>query len=447
MAAAFCIMVWCGGCGGSSLDKMSSPLPDEDDEASSDSEKADGDEEGADGDEEPFSEEESPPDGDADGPEDAWAFDGPISQEMLENYLSRAVSHQFLYTDNDPALLEDDIRMFTDIGAKFIGRASIIWDTPNDIDAFFEQAAATAAQAHAADPTLLLQAGLFETVDTGVNDVPVPAWAFEAYGRTPEERNFRYDEMLYPDGRHVDFWREGASVPDITRPEMQLWIYYRARRYIDGGFEAIHFGVVEFMAETDPGLETYFDLFDRVRTYAREHARRHWVLCDAHHMVGVVKDGHTLFDFLSYPLRVEEVENEPYQGRLVAEGDDRIYGRTLGGVTPGGWTAERLPYLVEVDNWGSSGQGGQNIGGIWIWGWDEIGWFARLSEPERNQWLDYAWNWVRQTDAYGHFQFPTRRVLADPVGEAYWYYANRPSSSCGLGFNQEGAIKAIWESR
>lgn len=62
-----------------------------------------------------------------------------------------------------------------------------------------------------------------------------------------------------------------------------------------------------------------------------------------------------------------------------------------GGMTPSGWIAESLPYLLEFDNWGSSGSGGTDAGDIWIWGWDEICWFARLEENERNGWLAYAY--------------------------------------------------------
>jgi len=374
-----------------------------------------------------------------------YTFDGPMSEQVLESYLSRAVSHQVLYTDSDPLLLADDIRMFTHIGAKFIGRASIIWETPADLDAHFTTAAWIADEAHAADPEIILQAGLFEIVDTAVNAVPVPEWVFEAFGLPVEERSYDYGAMLYEDGSSVDYFGPGSSIPDMSRLETRMWFYHRAGLYIDAGYEAIHFGVVDAMAVNDPTHEHYADLLGRIRSYAQTNARRHWVLCDTHHKTGWVCEGHTLFDFLSYPLRVQEGEGGALSGVLQVDAEDTIYGQTLGGITPAGWEAPRLPYLVEFDNWGSSGQGGEDIGGIWVWGYDEIDWFARLDGPSRDAWLSYAHDWVRDTDPYGHLQFPARRILADPISQTCsWYFANKPSGACENGFDQENAMRAIW---
>ena len=374
-----------------------------------------------------------------------YTFDGAMTEQVLSSYLSRAVSHQVLYTDGDDALLADDIRMFVHIGAKFIGRASIIWETPADLDAHFATASWLAERVHAADEEIILQAGLFEIVDTAVEAVAIPAWVFEAFGLPPQARTYDYDAMLYGDGSLVDYFGAGSSIPDMSQPETRMWFYHRARLYLDAGFEAIHFGVVDAMAVNDPTHEHYADLLGRVRAYAQSNARRHWVLCDTHHKTGWVYEGHTLFDFLSYPLRVQEGESGALSGVLQAGAEDTIYGQTLGGITPAGWEAPRLPYIVEFDNWGSSGQGGQDIGGIWVWGYDEIDWFARLDAPSRDAWLSYAHSWVRATDPYGHLQFPTRRILADPIDERYyWYSANRPSGACENGFDQENAMRAIW---
>ena len=83
--------------------------------------------------------------------------------------------------------------------------------------------------------------------------LPVPKWAFQELGRPVEDRKFRYADMLYNSGRQHDRWRPGASVPDMSKPETQLWFYYRARRYLDCGIEAIHFGQVMIMDDADPG--------------------------------------------------------------------------------------------------------------------------------------------------------------------------------------------------
>ena len=149
-------------------------------------------------------------------------------------------------------------------------------------------------------------------------------------------------------------------------------------------------------------------------------------------------------DFHSFPLRIEEVVGDPQKGVLKVGYLDSIFKRSKGGRTPSGWTCRSLPYIVELDNFGSSGRGGQNIGTHFIWGYDEICWFARQSEQYRNQWLRYAWDWIRETDSNGYLQMPGSRTLADPVDGKNWYWANRASDKVATGFNQEETIKQIW---
>ncbi len=170
------------------------------------------------------------------------------------------------------------------------------------------------------------------------------------------------------------------------------------------------------------------------------------MLCDAHVPSGGVRYGQQLlFDFHSFPLRIVEVPERPQEGVLKMGAFDSIYGRSRGGIAPSGWSCEHLPYLVELDNWGVSDRPGQpQVGSCWVWGYDEISWFAHQDEQYRNQWLRYAWDWVREHDANGYFQMPGSRVLHSPVDGQAWYFANRRSDACPHGFQQEDTIKAIW---
>lgn len=381
---------------------------------------------------------------------DAWgnrdySFDGSISREVLENYLSRALTVAFIGDTGEYAsrYRMDNVRMVVNTGAKFIGRAAGTWGTPGDDEEHFRVAKETADLIHQADPTIITQAAIFEIVDRDVKKIPVPGWVFEEFGLKPETRGFNYEDMLYSDGRFVNHWGDGASVPDMSKLETRMWFYYRARRYIDSGYEAIHFGQVHLMDQNDPGHVCWQDLLGRVRAYAARHARRHLVLCDAH-THGVVEDGRLLFDFHAYPLRIAEVPGKPEEGCLVMGRIDSIYGRSKGGITPSGWPAESLPYLVEVDNYGLGPRPGESCGEWWTWGYDEIVWFARQDEVYRNEWLRYAWDWVRKHDPNGWFQMPAMRCLAAPVNGRNYYYANTRSVANPDGFNQEETIKQIW---
>ncbi len=375
-----------------------------------------------------------------------YDFDGQISRKVLENYLSRAVTHCGLCSSSaDPTTkcLDDDIRMLTNIGAKFVGRSAFAWNLPKSEEAHYSQAKAHSAKVHKADPHIILQACVFEIVTKDIEKIPVPAWVFEAFALHVEKRTFRYKSMLYDKEHRHNQWGDEASVPDMSKLESRLWFYYRARRYIDCGMEAIHFGQVMIMNDNDPGHRNWLDLLGRIRIYAHKHARRHLVLCDAH-THGEVEDGKLLFDFHSFPIRFKEVADKPTQAQMTMHHIESIYGHSKGGLTPSGWSCNSLPYLVEFDNWGYTGRGGQHIDGIWVWGYDEISWFAHQKEAARNEWLHYAWNWVRKHDPNAHLQMPTRRLLAAPLDGRYMFQGNTLSKACPGGFNTEETIKAIW---
>lgn len=373
-----------------------------------------------------------------------YEFDGPMSRETLESYLSRAnTSFRLLIGSGD---IDDDVRMLKETGVKFAGRAIHLWGDEPQLPERLRLARKNALKVHQADPEIILQACVFEIVGRGVEQIAVPERVFEEFGLPVQKRNFLYEAMISPDGHGKNHWRRSSSIPDISQIETQLWFYHLATAYIDVGIEAIHFGQAEIMDHNDPDGAHWASLLGRVRKYASQHARRHWVVCDAHvPSGGMHHDGRLLFDFHSFPLRIAEVAGQPQKGELRIGYTDSFYGRSKGGVTPSGWQCEALPYLVELDNFGVSrrpGEPGQS--GFWIWGYDEISWFAHQPKEYRNTWLHYAWHWVREHDANGYLQMPGSRCLHAPVDGKVWYYANRPSKATPDGFGQEDAIRAIW---
>ncbi len=385
-----------------------------------------------------------------------YRFNKKISREVLENYLSRSITMAELY--RSPGNLDDDIRMLKNMGAKFVGRSIDLWggeariNDPN----FLEQGKDMAARIHKDDPDVVMQAAVFEIVTEAVNQVPVPAWVFREFGQKPETRNFSYTKMLFPDQRFVDHWRRGSSVPDICQPETKMWFFFLAASYINIGIEAIHFGQLELIGRNAPDHRNWADLLRHVRSYASKKARRHYLICDAHvPSGGPVLDGKLLLDFHSFPLRPKEVAGAPQKTVLAVGYSDGIYGRSQGGIAPSGWKCEHLPFLVEFDNFGGTRTPGQpsqtQRASIFAWGYDEITWFAQQPEAYRNEWLHYAWDWLKKTDRNGFLEMPGGRMLtngpADPAGGDWrinWYYANTRSEAWPHGFGQEETIQAIW---
>lgn len=373
-----------------------------------------------------------------------YRFDQTISREVLESYLSRSITMEGLL--NGRGDLADNLRMLRSMGAKFIGRSLCLWGGEANLLRNLARAQEQIPKVHAADPDMILQACIFEIVTSQVEQVPVPDWAFAAFDLPVEQRNFCYADMLYPNGRFKDHWRTGQSVPDVSRPETKLWFYFLGVSFIKAGCEAIHLGQTELMNGNDRKLDHYAEVLALIRGYAAKHARRHLVLLDAHvPSGGLVREGRLLMDFHSFPLRIMEVPDKPQEAILKVGFSDGIYGRSKGGQTPSGWSCEHLPYLVEIDNWGVSKQPGQaKASSIWIWGYDEITWFAHQRQQYRSNWLHYAWDWVRQTDPNAHLEMPGSRTLVSPLDGQRWYYANNPSPTVPEGYGDEAAIREVW---
>lgn len=385
----------------------------------------------------------------------SYAFnENGISRQVLENYLDKAITMVYLLTPDKPEgnrpypYHADDIRMVKNTGAKFIGRAIYRWGGESMLNkpAFWDSARAIIHELHAYDRDIIFQGCLFEIVTTDVNQVSIPAWVFQAYGLPVTSRNFNYNAMLNRQGKFVDHWRKGSSVPDISEQETQLWFYFLARSYIDIGCEAFHLGQVELIGMNDPGRDAWEKITGKIRDYAKAHARRHWVLLDAHVPTGgMLKDGKSLLDFNSFPLRIKEIPEKPYESELQVNYLDGIYTKSKGGISPSGWKCEHLPYLVEFDNFGRSDK--PNVADTtspFVWGWDEISWFSLQPEAYRNSWLQYAHDWIKKTDPNGHLEMPGSRMITCPNTSQGSYRANTKSAACPIGYSQEETIKALF---
>ncbi len=372
----------------------------------------------------------------------SYKFSKKISREVLENYLERSITMQRMLTGEGN--FDDNLRMITHIGAKFIGRAVCQWGEEAKLMQNLVLEKELAAKVHRADPEIILQACIFEIVTPEIEQVPVPAWAFKALRMPIEQRNFRYADILYADGRMNRHWGK-SGVPDISRPETKLLFYFLAASYIDVGIEGIHFGQVELMNKNDPNLDHYAEVLALIRAYAAKHARRKMIICDSHvPSGGFLRQGKLLMDVHAFPLRIMETPDKPEEAVLKVGYTDALYGRSKGGITPSGWACDHLPYLVELDNYGASKQPGQpNMGPYWVWGYDEISWFAKQSTAYRQDWLRYAYDWLAMNDPNGHLEMPGSRQTARLTNKR-WYDANNKSEAVPNGHGDEETIRVIW---
>ena len=176
-----------------------------------------------------------------------FKFDTTISREVLENYLSRSVSMEGLL--NGRGDLKDNIRMLKGEGAKYIGRALCLWGAERDFTNNVERARKQIPEVLAADPEMVLEACVFEIVGQRVSQIPIPDWVFAAFGQPVTNRNFIYENMIYPPRQRRSMGQ--GQVPDESQLETRMWFYYQAISYLNIGCEGIHFGQVEIMNKND----------------------------------------------------------------------------------------------------------------------------------------------------------------------------------------------------
>ncbi|MBW7453613.1 hypothetical protein K0U00_06115 [Paenibacillus sepulcri] len=381
-------------------------------------------------------------------------FNGSISREALERYLSRAITAADLVNSDT---LDDDLRMIRNIGAKFLGRASGVWTLEPDDEAHFRKSRTLAERVHEVDPDIMLQTCIFEAIFKGVENIEIPDWVFKAFQLPVERRTFRFADMLFDGKPHGYVWDDNGGIPNIEKQETRLWFFYRAASYIDAGFEAIHMGQIHLYTAEDTGFTKTMALFEKIRDYAKSNARRGIVLLDAH-THGVNVKGRLLFDFHSMPYSRMPILDKPGDKlALVQEGFSE------GGLTPSGWSCDALPVIMELDNWG--GQFFDEKEGIpeerraWMewWGYDQISWFASQDDESRNRFLEYALKWTAVNNTNAYLQMPVRRTLGScriqitawGTGEessSSCYQANPPGDGCPLGFGLEETITRLWQS-
>lgn len=398
-----------------------------------------------------------------------YFFNGSIPKDVLDNYLSRSIHYCGLTAGSPEGAspsFNDDLRVIKKVGAKYISRAAFAWDVPQDDNAHFELAKKRAQIIHRVDPEIMLEADIFETVysanapeakkrtfsTNGVENIEIPAFAFKEFGLKPEKRTFRYEDMIYQDGLWRNRWCPGASVPDITRTEAKLWVFYRARKYIDAGYESIQLGQIQLFTARDPQFEHLADIIDRIRKYGSKYSRRNYVLISGHISLeshhNIVRDGKIMVDFLPFPLRLKSIPDSPLHTCLEMGYIDSVYDKVISGIHPSGWHCENIPMLLEFDNYFNSLT---NPGKVFPWGTDEITWFANQNEKSRNEFLKYAWDWIWKHTDNCFLSMPGRRVCRVPVYEhknpyTTMYYCNNKSKACPKGFNQEDVIKQIWSN-
>ena len=322
-----------------------------------------------------------------------YFFCNGISRNLLNTYLLRAGAFSYVtdpaYTDDE---LDADLLMLAYAQPLWLGRVAGTWMSGAN-DAFeFERSAEIATRIHnEVSPYIILQAAIYEYVDPKVSrysdwKVMIPSDILQAFGYPDYDGftgYFEHDNIVYTD--HPE-----DNTPDMSRIETQMWFYYRATRYIDAGYEAIHFGQFMIMNNNDPLNSQWAKLLGMIRTYASTHARRGIVLCDAHvngkgcisyegdtwDVPYLMHDPETptdqlLFEYTSFGAGPDEFIAIPNQNNIYGDYDMlcrinyaecSMYGKGYGGKMPMDWgwsydDAHPIPSIAEMDVGGTDEAG------------------------------------------------------------------------------------------
>lgn len=400
-----------------------------------------------------------------------FKFDGSISLNVLGNYLDRSITY-CTYAESDTRcgkfdleLAKDAKRALLNVGAKYVARAISVWVPSKTDESEYPKIKEWISSVHSSDPEIIFEACIFETCTENMNTIAVPESVFKAFGKKIERRNFDCSKMVFEDGLFLNAWGKGLHVPDITREETQMWFYYRACTYIDMGVEALHLGQTNLIGDRDKDLSCWTRVVKMIRAYAKENARRHYVLINGHNPTQnfVGSDGVMLVDFNAFPSRLMTAEDEvdhavsednpqrceltiayppshPYFGR--EELFPRLYMDNIVGTSPSGWSTDKYPYLVEFDNFGSFGD---HVKKEKRFGYDEISWYVNQPQWYRHQTLEKIKKQVTGFNNNGHFAIPGRRTAYILKENRQSIYAMNDAQFYSKGFSDEAAVKEIFQ--
>lgn len=352
-----------------------------------------------------------------------FEFNGTMNLEILNNYLSRAVNYSINFSDIKQ--FEEDIRFLTNVGAKYVQRAGGEWIPTLEREAVYPTVEKMFKIAHEKDPDIIFEAAVFECITEEISEIPVPAWVFEAFGLPVEERRFNAKACYFPDGWGKDAHGATMHAPDVTQVETQMFFYYKACKYINLGYEALHMGQTLMTGKNDTDFKCWTKLITLIREYAKKNSRRGYVIINSHDH-GLLKNcdnGNYLVDFIMAPMRAHAAKDEKDhlpseenpQRCIIEKGywGDSPYQAGYSGTTPYGEYTDKYPYMVEFDNYGNNKPGNPGEAASYVWGLDENSWYSNQPQWYRKEFTHYLLDTIDSFEENGHLSL---------LGHRGWYY-------------------------
>lgn len=255
---------------------------------------------------------------------DDYQFNGyPVSRNVIEAYLNRAMTMSSMLTyenvsgnyiptlyggppfgpinisklQQDPDV-QANLQLIQNLRPKYIHRADGWWARDkiysplynNIVSPFWDCVNWMANEVHQIDEEIILEAGLFEAVESWdcaeeylADTFNLPLITIDPndlttnyiYNYFPELNNqpftiTRYD-MLYVEEQNAinsgTILKDRWYVPDISKLATRVWWFYRACEYVRRGYESIHMGRMDLMLKRDQDNILVNELMDRIRAF------------------------------------------------------------------------------------------------------------------------------------------------------------------------------------
>jgi len=336
----------------------------------------------------------------------------------------------------------------------------------------------------------VIQGTIFENIDAGVDQVPIPAEIITAYKTEPGfESSYYLDALGNPKTnlffhltriRNNIFGSGLSDCPDITRIEARMWFYYQAKLFIDLGYTSIHMGQLNNWGRPDqPNYANTAATLAKIRAYAQ--SKSTFVLLTQENFRALKYPGTNtfMFDYDSRALRIREISNPQVCGDFdctnapvnylvnspcASEAFPAVIDQCVvsaqgntSGVNPVYNTATPYqPFNTYFDfgpgDYPNPGvaSGGCGSNPQWgTWGWDDTKWFAmKIHEPCRAFWMDDAIPRLRQYyNGFGFMAAPGLLAVPMPENSDRYLSGHNPTAGASYLLADEASVKNTVKGR
>jgi len=424
-------------------------------------------------------------------PETCWGWIGtngtPYNEALIpppNTQVNCNPPYDRCYSHYCPQKYCDVIKSFVDMKASIILRAANTWGKAGYMQpgsTYYTSLRQFVIDVNAAYDCAglrrpVIQGGIFEFIDDGVDGVRIPADVINAFrtesgfeagyyldgSGNPKNLNFKKSRMLAGSS-----W---TDCPKIIRIETKMWFYYMAKVFIDFGYKSIHMGQMNGWADGDGSFAHTTVILRKMRQYAQ--SKGTFVLLTEENRKAFKFPGTNTFmyDYDSRVLWPREISSPQVGSSVSCSGGPLNYlaGTPCGGeaykavIDPcvltnlgntGGYSPlygcymPYMPYNTYFDfGAGNHPPVGVATSSPWqsVWGWDDTKWFGmKISTSCRSFWMaDAIWRNRKFYNGFGFMSAPGLLAIGMPENADKYKVGINPTAGASYLLSDEPVVKS-----